>query len=171
MYSRFMSSPITPLDLTRGKQKGAVFALSLVFFVISLTIVASLKLWLWGQQSGENLLLFNQGTVTDNVVEDSALDELLQPQFSVGSGLQQDTAVLTEKLFEPLRQFYATSDDRLGDVVILESKDEEHSAKVEYELETAAGVATKIFFFYDREGEDRSGDWRGWEPSLLDNTD
>jgi len=170
VYSERMSTNNKPLDCARDGQRGAIFALALIVFIICLLLAGILRLLLWSQENNQALPLIGSNVRQENTADNSATDDLLTSQFVVGNGLRAEQAILTKKLFEPMRQYYATNSDRLGDAAVTKSDDEEHSATVIFTLETDAGPVEQVFF-YDREGEEKSGDWQTWEPGMLDNTE
>ena len=95
---------------------------------------------------------------------------ILSPDFAVSEDLAEHYSELEKKLFIPLRNFYATRDERLRQVNVVAAPDEDHSTEVSVLLMTKDGEEIKTFFF-DREGEEQNGEFPEWTLSEFDNTD
>lgn len=95
-------------------------------------------------------------------------NSILLPNFTVDPKLAAAEAELTQRLFIPMRNFYATREERLGDVAVTTSTDEEHTTIVTVSL-SENGQSRQVTFFFDRQGDDRDGDFRPWSLSDFDN--
>ncbi|MAF81015.1 hypothetical protein CL628_03300 [bacterium] len=154
--------------MTKKTQSGFILLrLAGLLFIIGLIAAGVTTYRLWGAPSVDELVSTDPTPIaeTPNEIDGS----FLLPEFQISDDLSEDRAELETKLFIPLRNHYATRDERLGDVSISLTEDEEHTAKVTMTLVTSGGERT-LEFFFDREGEEQDEDWPTWTLSNLDNT-
>ena len=155
--------------MTTNAQSGFVM-LRVAGFVFVIGIIAAIvtTVRLWGAPSVDELVSAHPTPLTD--VPTDVDTSILAPTFTVGEDLDGDKAQLEEKLFIPLRNFYATKKERLASVSVVSSSDEEHTTKVQMILLNEENEEQTLEFFFDREGEERDEDFPTWTLSDLDNT-
>jgi len=143
--------------------------LAVLIFVIGLLAAGVATIRLFGAPQVENLVGTHPTPLTEKPADVD--NSILLPGFVVDESLKDDQSELEQQLYAPLRSYYATRDERLGEVRITTSEDEEHTTEVVMTLISAEETGgTRIEFFYDRAGDDRTGGYPLWTPSHLDNT-
>jgi hypothetical protein len=85
---------------------------------------------------------------------------LLNLAVTIDEELKSEQSAIQSNLINPLRQHYATQQDRLLRVTVQPSADEEYPAAVTLRLASPAGDERDVVFGYDLSP---------WKPSMLDN--
>jgi len=154
--------------MTTQAQSGFILLrLAGLLFIIGLIAAGVTTYRLWGAPSVDELVSTHPTPIAETPSEIDG--SFLLPEFQVSADLSADRAELETKLFIPLRNHYATRDERLGNVSIALSEDEEHTAEVTMTLVTDEDERT-LKFFFDKDGEEQDQEWPDWTLSNLDNT-
>ena len=141
-------------------QRGSVLLPAAVFvFTISL-LVAGGALY-YTRFRGE------AKTVSDETMVGTPL-VALEADFVADAFREDEQRELRERLYMPLREYYATQSERLVSVAVSPSEDVEHTTEVVVRVQSGDGSRDHVFF-YDRTGEERNGEFPVWELSLYDN--
>ncbi|MDP3997678.1 MAG: hypothetical protein U1C49_00490 [Candidatus Andersenbacteria bacterium] len=142
---------------------GIVTALVLLVFITSLATAGFITFRLWRS---------NQLLPSTQPIEPSApavnTNDPLSPQFTIDPSLEKYRGQINEKLWQPLRDYYATRDQRLTSLTVTSSPDEEHQIESNLKLTNTDGSVQDITFFYD---PDENSNLPDWTPSLLDKTE
>lgn len=155
------------VQFEKSSQRGSILlTVSLLLFLVSATAAGYVAL-----KTNENLsraiapAFLVAATVAPSINPSASTDPLLPP-LSLESPLEQKREEMTQQLFEPLRQYYATKTERLKSVSVSVAK-KPHFAEVTYVLSAVSATETHTFF-YDL--EKKTGRLPVWNLSLLDNT-
>ena len=147
--------------------------LAVIIFVLSTAAASGVLFVLW-QDSGRSVTALQQTLqgnpgVRHSTAPTNARDPL-QPVLILTDDLTDQREELEKQLRTPLRRYYATKTEQLGDIRVQRADDDKHTASVTLTV-TDGATMNEYTFFYDRTGKDREGPYPTWEPSLLDNTD
>lgn len=152
-------------------QRGGIFlSLAVVIFLLSLLAAAAMLFILW-QDAGRSttaLLALVRGETAAPSPTPSTLDPLV-PSLLLADELINDRADLEKQLWMPLRAYYATRAERLGNITVAPADTPKHTTRVTIQLSTPED-STEHSFYYDRSGKNRDGSYPKWEPGMLDDT-
>jgi len=139
------------------REEGAILLpVAIVVFIISLSLAGWVTFRLW--QNNFQLPFIQKvalATPTPTITND-----FLSAKLILDNTLESKRQELTKKLLLPMRQYYATRPEHLGNITVEKIDDNKHSARVTFDLIKDSGSKT-VSFYYD-------GD--KWDPGMLDNT-
>jgi hypothetical protein len=139
----------TPLAGSRGS---ILLSLSLVIFIGSLLAAGTVMYLVRSQRSGTPAVLPSTDTV----------DDVLTPAVTLDPAFESERGNVQTNLIGPLREYYATREERLAEVTVAKPLDEgsSHPARVSLQILSPNGEARMVSFGYDLSP---------WTPSMLDN--
>jgi zinc transport system permease protein len=130
----------------------ALLGISLVVFSISLALAG----FIWYQDTSPVSL--DPTAIPTSSAADAV--DVLSPQITIDETLAEETATIQTNLITPIRQYYATQDERLAAIAIVPHDDETYPALVSLTLVAPEKEPRTISFLYDLSH---------WKPSHLDN--
>lgn len=95
-------------------------------------------------------------------------NDLLELQVSINPELEQYRPQLIAKLVTPMRQYYATKAERLGNISIEPSDVGKYAAKVSVAITADSGAQNRSFYFGSV--KDNKTDFIPWDPGFFDRT-
>ncbi|MEX1997952.1 MAG: hypothetical protein WEA04_04770 [Candidatus Andersenbacteria bacterium] len=164
-----------PAPSSASTQTGSVLvSVATLIFIVAVGACAGVGWLLWHDSGGSwatmnTWLRHGQADPLPVLTPSLPPNDILQPQLTVHPSLVSQTPEFEKKLLAPLRAYYATKTERLGNISVAPADNPTHQTRVTYELMTPDGHQV-LTFFYDRAGTDHTGPYPSWEPGLLDNT-
>jgi hypothetical protein len=148
--------------------RGTTFlGLSLLVFILALGAAGYVALQLKNKNDSSQHALEKITEDTSEPLPEHA--DALAPFFTLDPSLSDNRLELNSLLYEPLRHYYATVNERLDGVNVIVSDDIEHTTEVVLSL-FISGTQQELKFFYDRIGDSRDGSFPKWEKEMLENT-
>lgn len=141
-----------PSRQIKNSAGSTLLGVSIVVFTISLALAG----FIWYQ--GRTIAV-TPATPTPTGVAAGASD-VLSPSITINPSLLEKAATIQTNLITPVRQHYATRDERLAALTIVPHNDAKYPTKVSLTLIAPDGVSHTISFLYDLSH---------WTPSHLDN--
>lgn len=157
---------------TPRQQRGSVLLTMAVVLFLGAAAITGWVGWRMVRQTGSwgvAISAWRGERVPVNESPVAAGPDVLNPEFSVAPGVDVSQVELEKRLLAPMRAYYATRTERLGDITV-ELAEGKHSLRVSFELESS-GTTTPHVFFYDPVETDNGQEYPMWEPSLLDVTE
>lgn len=150
---------------------GLVLTVAIIVFLLSLVAFGGALFVLWqdvdhSPTALQQLLL--RRPLPTNPTPTATVDPLV-PALVLGDGVASDRAELETQLWMPLRRYFATQPEQLGDIHVTDATTDTHTARVTLQV-TKNNESTEQFFFYDRSGKDKDGPFPKWVPGMLDDT-
>lgn len=149
-----------------------MLTMAIIVFLLSLVAAGGALFVLWQDVDHSPValqkLLLRQPLPTTSPTPTATVDPLV-PALVLGNGMASDRAELETQLWMPLRRYFATQPERLGDIEVTDATADKHTARVTLQV-TKNNESTEQFFFYDRSGKDKDGPFPKWVPGMLDDT-
>ena len=95
--------------------------------------------------------------------------DYLSPQLTIDPAFSAQEEELKKNLVSPLRQYYATRTERLGNISIEQIHSDKHTSRVTFDL-MLGGANKTISFYYDQVEDHNKLIFPQWNPGMLDNT-
>ncbi len=152
---------------------GIILSLAVTIFIISAGLMSVVVTMLWRDTGSlpATLAGLRSGSAPAPLLSPSpTATSRLESPLRLHPELASEQAAFEQRLRAPLRSYYATKPERLGEITVSPTEDEEHSTSVSYSLTTPEGETRTHTFYYDRTGKNRDGNYPTWEPGMLDNT-
>ncbi len=151
---------------------GMVLTVAIIVFLLSLAAAGGALFVLWQDVDQSSMalqqLLRRRPLPTTSPTPTATVDPLI-PALILDSGMAGDRAELETQLWMPLRRYFATQPEQLGDIYVTDATADTHTARVTLHV-TNNNETTEQFFFYDRSGKDKDGPYPKWVPGMLDDT-
>lgn len=144
-------------------QGSIMMSLAVIIFLLSLGAAAFITWQLQGLPWANNL---SARALAPVPVASNAIP--LTPGLTIAPELEQYRPQIMSELVDPLRQYYATKTERLGDIAVAVSNVKKYAAKIRIELQTEVGQNTATFYF--GAAKDGAAQFTPWDPSAFDQT-